>query len=235
MKKISVLMSILLIFCLSTITTYASTSDISGPSVIHKEANQVFTISDLLSLYDRDVFIYHDDYTGHGNVAGEYIITLYQGEHTKDVLIVVIDKWGSLQTSTDVLFVTDYKDIYVANDRYLSLYEILYDIYGSTGYIDTSYKFRYQELTDTYHDNFNDDGVINSGAYELSFNLTFYNGNQASYYTKIYTKEIIVSGVLIEAPPTIFDKGVAIFPYVIVIAGVIYLLRHRKKKRGFTI
>jgi hypothetical protein len=235
MRKISALMFILLLFiCLSSTTTYAS-SDILGPSVIHKEKNQVFTISDLLSLYDRDVFIYADEYTGHGNVAGEYIITLYQGEITKDVLVVVIDKWGSLQSSTDVLFVTDYKDIYVANDRYLSLYEILYDIYGSTGYIDTSYQFRYEELTDTYHDNFSEDGLIDSGAYELSFNLTFYNGNQASYYAQIHTKEIVVSGILIEAPPTALDKGIAVFPYVIAIIGVTYLLRHRKKKRGFTI
>lgn len=241
MKKISAFIMMLTTIILITSTTASASTDISGPSVIHKEANQVFTISDLLGLYDHDVFVYEDNYTGHGNVAGEYIVSLYQGELTKDVLIIVIDSWQyknnlntyKLENSTDVLFVADYKDIYVSNDRLLSLYEILYVIYGSTGYVDASYQFRYEELSNTYHSSFNKEDTIDVGSYELNFNLIFYNGYQNSYYGKIYTKKIIVSGIAIEPPQTTLQKVSKAIPYIIAGGLIIYYFKHKKKKRGF--
>ena len=57
-KKISVLFGVvLLVIMFSNNALVAASSDIEGPEVIHKEKNQVFTIMDLLSLYDNDVFI----------------------------------------------------------------------------------------------------------------------------------------------------------------------------------
>src|SRR5665648_188561 len=144
MKKISVLIiALLMVISMTHKTTYAVSSGITGPLVIHKEANQVFTIGDLLSLYDYDVFIQIDGFTGYGNIPGEYSVILIQGDLTKDVTIIVVESWSykttSLANSTDVLFVSDYKDICVSNDRMLSLYEILYYIYGTTDYIETDY------------------------------------------------------------------------------------------------
>lgn len=213
--------------------TYTASSDIIGPSIIHKEANQVFTIGDLLSLYDRDVFIETDDFTGYGNIPGEYHVLLFQGDSTKDVTIKVVDRWGNLENSSDLLFVSDYKDIYVSNDRILSLYEMLYFIYPITGYIEESYQFRYEEITNTYHTQvLNDDGSIPVGDYELSFRLTYYSGFQAVYNTNIHTKEIIINGIIIQAPPTAIDRVASFLPWLIG-AGIIYYFIKHRKKRGF--
>jgi len=238
MKKISVLLlALIIVFLMTTTTTYAASSDIDGPSVIHKEANQVFTIGNLLLLYDYDVFIQDDGFTGYGNIPGEYHVILTQDGLTKDVSIIVVKSWSykttSLENSTDVLFVADYKDIYVSNDRLLSLYEILYYIYGTTKYIEIDYQFRYEEFINDYHTSFNEDGTINQGVYELSFRLTYFSGFQASYSALIHTKEIIVAGIII-APPA---SGVEVFmknylPWIIGGTVVFYLFKHRKK-RGF--
>src|SRR6056297_1797245 len=108
-KKISMLLyaAILTLELINTKTLYAAASDINGPEVIHKEMDQVFTIGDLLSLYDHDVFIESDGFTGYGNIPGEYTIVLTQGSITKDVTIFVIEDWDKLVNSNDVLYVAD--------------------------------------------------------------------------------------------------------------------------------
>lgn len=234
MKKISVLLiALVIVFFMTNITTYAASSDIEGPSVIHKEINQVFTIGDLLSLYDYDVFIETDNFTGYGNIPGEYQVILNQGNNTKTVYINVIEKWNKLERSNDLLFVSDLKDIYVSNERMLTLYEILYYIYPSTGYVEQSYQFRYEEISNTYHiQEFNDDGKIPVGLYDLSFRLTYYSGYQQTYFAHIITKEIIVNGIIIEAPPTTIEIIFSYLPWLICAGIVFYILKHRKK-RGF--
>lgn len=235
-KKISVLFcAVLSIMLFSNNVVVSASSDIEGPEVIHKEENQVFTIMDLLSLYDIDVFIETDGYTGYGNVPGEYTVVLTQGLTTKDVTIVVVENWDSLMKSNDVLFVANYKDIYVSNDRNLTLYEIIYYIYDATGYVVSDYQFRYEELVDEYHYAFSD-GLIPEGSYELTFRLTYYSGEQSTYSTLIHTVELQeLSGIVLEPPPTIIDKIMSAAPWVIVIGIIIYLLTHRKKKRGFNL
>lgn len=233
MKKISVLFfAALFVFAFTSIPVSAA-SDIDGPSVIHKEANQIFTIGVLLSMYDMDVFIETDGYTGYGNIPGEYTVVLTQGFLTKDITIIVVEDWGDLVRSNDVLYVTDYKDIYVSNDRTLSLYEIIYYIYNATNYVVTDYQFRYEELINEYHYSF-DDGVIPEGSYELTFRLTYYSGEQSTYTTLIHAVELQeLSGIILEPPPTAIDKIMSAAPWVIGIGGIVYLLTHRKKKRGF--
>jgi len=233
-KKISVLLIAVLFVLTITSIKVSAASDIDGPSVIHKEANQVFTIMNLLELYDMDVFINTDGYTGYGNVPGEYIITLTQGSNTKDVTIVVVEDWNDLIESNDVLFVTDYKDIYVSNDRMLTLYEIIFYIYDVTGYVETEYQFRYEELIDEYHYIELIDDHIPEGEYELSFRLTYYTGEQATHSCKINVVELQeLPGIVLEPPPSPIDKIMSALPWVLVVSGIIYLLTHRKKKRGY--
>jgi hypothetical protein len=233
-KKISVLFIAALFVFAFTSANVSAASGIEGPSVVHKEANQVFTIGDLLSMYDMDVFIETDGYTGYGNVPGEYTIVLTQGLLTKNVTINVVENWGNLEKSNDVLYITDYKDIYVSNDRMLTLYEIIYYLYHATGYVMTDYQFRYEELIDEYHYSFDDNGIIPEDSYELTFRLTYYSGEQATYSTLIHSVELQeLSGIILEPPPTSIDKIFAAAPWVLVICGIVYLLTHRKKKRGF--
>jgi hypothetical protein len=236
MKKISVLFlaALLVVVIANQKTVYAAASDIIGPSVIHKEKNQVFTIGDLLTLYDHDVFINNDGYTGYGNVPGEYTISLRQGSLIKDVVIYVIDDWDELENSNDILYVADYKDIYVSNDRILSLYEIVYYVYKSTGYVETDYQFRYEELLNEYHTTDTVDGKLPEDAYELTFRLTYYSGEQSTYSTIIYAVELPeLSGTILEPPPSTIDKLMAALPLILIIGGIVYFLTHRKKKRGY--
>jgi len=226
---------VLIVIVFSNNTLVAASSDIDGPTVIHKEENQVFTIMDLLSLYDIDVFIETDNYTGYGNVPGEYSVVLTQGLTTKNVTIIVVENWDNLMKSNDVLFVADYKDIYVSNDRNLTLYEIIYYIYDVTGYVVSDYQFRYEELVDEYHHAFSE-GVITEGSYELTFRLTYYSGEQATYSTLIHTVKLQeLSGVILEPPPTAIDKIMNAAPWALVIGGIVYFLTHVKKKRGFNL
>jgi hypothetical protein len=233
-KKISVLLfAALMVLGFTNTTTYAASSDIEGPSVIHKEVNQVFTIGDLLSMYDMDVFIESDGYTGYGNIPGVYTIVLTQGLITKDVEVIVVEDWNNLVESNDVLYVADYKDIYVSNDRMLTLYEIIYYIYDTTGYVETDYQFRYEELVNEYHYSFDDD-TIPEDNYELTFRLTYYSGEQATYSTMIHAVKLKeLPGIVLEAPPTTTDKIESALPWVIIIGAIVYLFTHRKKKRGF--
>lgn len=234
MKKLSVLLvALFLVIQFNYTTAYAASSDIEGPSVIHKEANQVFTIGDLLSLYAYDVFIESDDFTGYGNIPGDYQVVLSQGEKIKTVDIIVVEKWSDLEKSIDILFVSDLKDIYVSNERILTLYEILFYIYPISGYVEKSYQFRYEEISNTYHtQTLNDDGKIPEAEYELSFRLTYYSGYQQTYFAHIITREIIINGIIIEAPPSKLDIIFSYVPWVIGVGVIVYILKHRKK-RGF--
>lgn len=233
-RLISVLFCAALITLFST-TQIAASSDIVGPSVIHKEVNQVFTLIDLLSLYDQDVFVEEDGYTGNGNVPGEYTITLSQGLTNKVVTVVVVENWGELQSSNDVRFVTDLKNIYVSNNRNLILYEMIYYIYNTTGYVEVSTGMRYEEINDDYHTSFVD-GFIPEGDYEFSFRLTYLNGQQATFRTLVNAKEVEeLPGIVIQPPETSFDKWMGMIPGILISFGLVLLIgsQIRKKKRGY--
>ena len=76
------------------------------------------------------------------------------------------------------------------------------------------------------------DGSIEVGTYDLSFRLTYYSGFQEVYHATITTKEIIINGIIIEAPPTTLDVIMSYIPWAIVIGLIIYAIKH-KKKRGY--
>lgn len=232
-RLLSVLLFAALLAMFST-SQLAASSDIVGPSIIHKEVNQVFTKIDLLSLYDQDVFITEDLYTGNGNIPGEYSVTLSQGLSSKVVTVVVIENWGDLQSSNDVRFVTDLKNIYISNNRNLILYEMIYNIYANTGYLEVSNGMRYEEIKDDYHTSFVD-GFIPEGDYEFSFKLTYLNGQQASYRTLVNAIEVQeLSGIVISPPPSAFDTYAIKVAAVLVVIGLIWLGASQiKKKRSW--
>lgn len=235
MKKNILALGFFLVLLFSSFHSVDATgAGIIGPEVIHKESNQIFTIIDLLSLYEDDVFVETDGYTGQGNLPGEYIVTLTQGLLTKDVTIVVIENWDNLERSNEVLFVADYKDIYVSSNRRLTLYEIIYYIYSSTGLVVTEYQFRYEELINQYHSSFDEDDNIPEGNYELSFRLTYYSGQQSTYSTSINVVELQeIPGIILEPPPSTIDRIMSFVPWVLVIGVIVYFFTNRKKKRGF--
>lgn len=234
-KLIALLFFVALLLSVYSVNTINAATSINGPDTIHKEANQVFTINDLLKLYEHDVLIQSDGFTGYGNIPGDYIITIKQGLATKDVTISVVENWDILTDSNDVLFVADKKDIYVSNDRELSIYEIIFYIYNRTGFVDTSYNFVYEELNNEYHNNFID-GVIPENTYNLDFRLTYYSGNQASYSGSIRAIELPeLNGTVLEPPPTTMDKIIKSAPLIIVIAIIYYVVSNKKRKRGYNI
>jgi len=234
MKKLISVLFFAALFLMSNTFHVDASTDIAGPSIIHKESNQVFTIIDLLSLYEDDVFVQTDGYTGYGNVPGEYTVVLTKGLLTKDVTVKVIEDWGNLQRSNDVLFVTNQKDIYVSNERKLTLYEIIYYIYSNTGYVETEYNFRYEELVNEYHTTFEDQDSIPSGIYEFTFRLTYYSGEQATYSAYINVIELPdIPGIVLEPPPSTMDRIMGLVPWILGIGFIYILFKNRKQKRGF--
>lgn len=231
-RLISVLFIAVLIASSSTKLT--ASSDIEGPMIIHKEVNQVFTIIDLLSLYDQDVFIEEDGYTGNGNVPGEYAVTLSQGLTNKVVTIFVVENWGDLENSNDVHFVTDLKNIHVSNNRNLILYEMIYYIYSTTGLVDIASGIRYEEIQDDYHSSFVD-GVSPEGSYEFSFRLTYLSGEQVSYQTFVQTKAVQeLPGIVIQPPESIMEQWLSRIPFILIGGGFVWLIVSQlKKKRGY--
>lgn len=234
MKKIIMALAFAFVMMFCSNNYVGANGLIIGPSTIHKEANQIFTIIDLLSLYDPDVFIEQDNYTGYGNMAGEYTVTLKQGTNTKQVHIIVVDSWGDLQKPNDLLFVTDQKNIYVSSDRQLTLYEIIYYIYSKTNYVETGYSFRYEELNNEYHNSIGENGNIPAGSYTHDFKLTYYSGEQVSLITTINVVDLPeIAGVILTPPPTTIDKAISMIPFLLVIGVPVYLFTNRKRKRGF--
>lgn len=232
MKKLTVLfLALLMIFTLQ-ITTHANVVNIVGPSTIHKEKNQALTMTAILSFYDSDVMVLEDNYTGYGNIPGIYSIVLKQGIINKEINIHVIHNWGNLIESTDIICLTDYKDIHVVNDRILTPYEIVYYLLMSTGYFESTSQFYYESMIDTYSVAINEDGNIDVGAYEFAFKATFFTGYEATYQSNIYVVQARqISGAILQPPATRLDGIAKAIPWI---AGTIilgYLLNKALKKK----
>lgn len=236
MKKIILALGFFLVFMFSSFYNVdAAGAGIIGPDTIHKEKNQIFTVIDLLKLYDQDVFIQEDSYTGNGNESGTYEIILTQGDEKKTVQIIVIDNWGNLEKSNDLLFVTDQKNIYLSSNRELTLYEMVYYVYANTGLVETAYNFRYEEIKNDYYLAKNENGMIPSGTYQHDFKLTYYSGEQMTLTTLIIVVDLPeIPGVVLEPPPGVFDQIMGMIPFILIVGVPIYLLtNYKKRKRGF--
>lgn len=235
MKKITVLLLALFSSFMLSIEANALSSDIVGPNVIHKEMNQALTITDILSYYETDVMILEDGYTGHGNMPGEYTITLKQSTNTKDITVYVIQNWGDLQSSQDIIAVTDYKDIYVVNSRVLTPYEIIYYIFMKTGYFENTSNFYYESQIDTYTVNVNEDNTIDVGVYQFSFRATFFTGYEATYSSTIHVVQSRqASGIILEPPQTSSDKFIDALPWIVGALLIGYFIYKKlNKQRGW--
>jgi len=231
MKKIAVLVLLALIILTSSMTTYAIGTDIVGPDVITKEANNILTITDILSLYQSDVgsiILSEDNYTGYGNILGVHTISLYASNGTiaatKNVEIYVVADLGNVQC------VTDYKDIHVKIDQILTPSEIVYTLENS-GYIEITTTTQMLILSNTYTENAETPGV-----YLFEFRLVNSAGLDQTYSSQIFvsdSNDLFVPDVVFvpeaSAADQIFNFIINIIIFLIV-AYVSYLAYQAYKK-----
>jgi hypothetical protein len=158
MKKIVLLVTLILSVLLMSQTTLASTPDIAGPSIIHKQANHILTISNILRLYSSphgNVAVQSDEFTGYGNVLGEHQIVLKvtDGDDTylKDISVFVIAELGNVKA------VTDRKDLHIRTNQQLTPHEIV-EILQKTGYVEITATTQMMIINDTYTDNKDTEG-----------------------------------------------------------------------------
>jgi len=232
MKKITVLVLLVLTALAGSFTTYASSTVIVGPDVIHKQYNHILTITDILSLYRSDlgaVTLSEDNYTGYGNILGVHTLQLYASNGTvadaHEVSINVISELGNVQA------VTDYKDIHLRINQILSPSDIVY-VLEKTGYLQISASTQMMILSDTYTEN----SEI-PGEYLFEFRMINSAGIDMTYLSKIYVSEddnLFVPGIIFEAPPTVVStvwKYIEPWLYLAAIGFGIYLYLNYKKNR----
>jgi hypothetical protein len=231
MKKITVLALLILTAIFNSITTYASSTVIVGPDVIHKQYNHILTITDILSLYRSDlggVSLSEDNYTGYGNVLGVHTLQLYSSDgivaDSHDVSIYVVAELGNVQA------VTEYKDIHVRIDQILSPSEIVY-VLEKTGYLTISASTQMMILSDTYSEN-----AETPGEYIFEFRMINSAGLDMTYLSKIYVSEdenLFIPGIIFEAPPSWIERAwysIEIFVYLAI--GAIVFMKYMKYKKS---
>ena len=235
MKKITVLVLLVLTALAGSFTTYASSTVIVGPDVIHKQYNHILTITDILSLYRSDlggVSLSEDGYTGYGNILGVHTLQLYASNGTvadaHEVNIYVVSELGNVQA------VTDYKDIHLRIDQILSPSEIVY-VLENTGYLQITASTQMMILSDTYTENSD-----TPGEYLFEFRMINSAGLDMTYLSKIYVSQddnLFVPGIIFEAPPSFFSKAwrfIEPFVYlaVIIFLGYKYMKYKKNGKKG---
>ena len=113
--------------------TYAVGEEIAGPDVVFKQADKILTITNILDLYSSelgDITVESDAYTGHGDVPGNYAVTLgvSETEVTKDIsvnvrqtigpVIAVTVTAGSYEIILQYIVVTSSTQITVLTNTY---------------------------------------------------------------------------------------------------------------------
>ena len=206
MKKITVLiLMIISILSLGSITTRASTV-IIGPSVIHKAKNTVLPITDILDMYSSslgDVSISIDEYTGNGNLVGEYHIEVYATDgtniHSKEVTIVVLSSLPS-----KVRAIGNYSDIYTNTSKTLTLKDDIIPALEATGFISTSQTTVGYVLINQYTANYD-----TPGEYLMQFRLLDASGYDETFEIVIHVKDsgtIPEPDIVYTPPKSIIDK-----------------------------
>jgi len=220
-----------------------ATTDIIGPSIIHKQSNHILTISNILHLYASphgDVVVQSDEFTGQGNVLGEHQIVLKvtdgENEYLKDVSVFVIEELG------DVKAVTDRKDIHVGTSQELTPQSIV-AILQNTGYVNITATTQMMILNDTYTENKDQEGQ-----YVFEFRLINSAGDDEIYSSLINVSDsdgFFVPDIVFEKPvngaiawlKNVWKDWIWPFLYNILMfltMGIvaILLIRLYKKKRG---
>lgn len=226
MKKITVLVVLVLISMFAfTKTTYASSTDIIGPDIIHKQANSILTVADILSLYSSThgvVGIAEDNYTGYGNVLGDHTMQLYVSDgtivFTKNITIAVVQTLGNVKA------VADYKNIHLKSDQLLTVSDIVY-VLERTGYVQITATTQMLIISDTYSAN-----KSTPGTYTFEFRLVNSAGLDQIYTSMIYVSDgadLFVPDVIFEAKPTVWTQiwsvATSVF-YLAVFVGIGYVI-----------
>lgn len=225
MKKITVLVLLLLSILSSSLQVNASSTEIVGPDVIHKQSNQILTVGDILALYTSNlgaVAVSVDNYTGYGNILGTKSMSLYATDGTtvatKDIEIIIVSSLG------DVKAVTDYKNIHLKTTQLLTPVEIVY-VLENTGYVSITASTQMLILSDTYTQS-----QTVEGSYLFEFRLVNSAGLDQIYTSMIYVSDddnLFIPDVIFEAPPSAFGQVwqfiVSIF-YIAVFVGVGYVI-----------
>lgn len=235
MKKISVLVLLLISIFSSSLQVNASSTDIIGPDVIHKQSNHILTISNITALYSStlgQIQVLEDNYTGYGNIVGTHTITLSATSgtttKTKTVDVVVIQELGN------VTAVTDFKDIYVKNTQILTPSEIVY-VLEKTGYIEITATTQMMILTNTYTDSSDTEGQ-----YLFEFRLINSAGIDEVYSSLINVsndQNLFVPDITFEAPPSILSNAWNVITslfYLAVFVGIgiaVYKVLHKPRKK----
>jgi hypothetical protein len=234
MKKILVLV-LLFISVASFQVTYASSTGIIGPEVIHKQSNKILTTSDILSMYSSElggVTIQQDGYTGYGNILGSYQIKLYASDgstiQTKDIEVRVIATLGN------VTAVADYNKIHLTTKQLLSPSDIVY-VLEKTEYLEITATTQMVILNNTYTTS-----RETPGNYLFEFRLVNSAGLDQIYIAHLIVsdeRDQFVPDIIFEAPPSIFSNiGKQIWnliQIIIVVVGVIIVVKIlKKRKRG---
>ncbi len=209
---------------------------IIGPTVIHKASDQILTVDTIMGLYQSDTQLQTvtDEYTGFGNISGIYEIVLSNGDALKTVTVHVIDGWSygslSLDNPTDIICVTDFKNVHVKSTRILTPTEIVQYILTSTGYVTIDAQTGMSVITDTYTNH-----TETPGMYQLEFRLVSTSGFDQSYTLNVYVTEgmdLWVGGYVFDAPPSAVESMMQYVVPIALVFLVIWIVIIYFKKRG---
>jgi len=207
LRKLSLIIFLsLLLFSIKAPISYATTDTITGPEIVFKQADKILTITQILALYESElgeVSVESDDYTGNGDVPGNYAVTLGVEDETKTISINV------RQTIGPVIAVTvtdgDYQVILHKN-TVLTANEII-DVLINVQMIVVTSSTQITVLTNTYQDN-----ATAPGTYSFEFYLATISGLEETYLItlKVNDTETLVPDIVLEddPPDDTEDEGV---------------------------
>jgi hypothetical protein len=218
-----------LMICLVLTPTYASTSIIVGPDIIHKQQDKVLTLNQINKLYSSsfgEVILVEEDFMGYGDQPGTYNLLYGCNDERKNVEVKVV------QTLGNVIAVTDLNTIHVFKNVTLSKQEIL-DVLVRTNFIVISSTTEVTILTDTYKDNSNTPGM-----YVIEFKLATTSGFESVYSTniKVSAEELLTPDVTFDTPDSSFSSVIKLHSDEITltiigfVVAFMFYLRYKNKK-----
>lgn len=229
MKKITVLILIFLsVLCLGGLSTRASTV-IEGPTIIHKGRNTVLPISDILDMYTSElgpVSVSIDEYTGNGNLIGEYSIEVYATDgatiHSKMVTIVVVNSLPS-----KIKAIGNHSDIYTNTSKALTLKEDILPALQITEFVLVTQTTVGYILNNQYTANYE-----TPGTYFYQFRLLDASGYDMTFDINIIVKDSgsIPDPDIVYTPPRHWTQGfingiVTIFYWLIFLVPVFFIFK----------
>jgi len=218
MKKITVLILIFLsVLCLGGLSTRASTV-IEGPTIIHKGRNTVLPISDILDMYTSElgpVSVSIDEYTGNGNLIGQYNIEVYATNgttiHSKMVTVVVVNSLPS-----KIKAIGNHSDIYTNTSKALTLKDDILPALEITEFVLVTQTTVGYILNNQYTANYD-----TPGTYFYQFRLLDASGYDMTFDINIIVKDSgsIPDPDIVYTPPRHWTQD-----FFIIILNIFYLV-----------